>query len=120
MLRRCARLKGVSRTISTRRRRSFKRAHRARHDDHARRLERAAGQRGTHVAHGVHEVGQRIDVVAADIKLMLDVQHAGRGHHQMRLDIVHAAQRLQHAHRIERAGGARDADDQSPHGRLRP
>ena len=112
MLRRCARLNGVSRTIITRRRRSLSVTSAARvmrlsdrpwataasvrieqgHDHHAGGLERAAGQRGAHVADAVYMVCQRIDVVAAHVQLMLDVEHAGRRDHQVRLDILHAAQ----------------------------
>src|SRR5690606_3157699 len=84
---------------------------------HAGRLECPAGQGGTHVAHAVHVVGQRLDIMAADIQFVLDVQHAGSGHHQVRLDVVDPAQRLQQAHRVQGAGGARDADDQPPHRR---
>ena len=105
MLRRCARLNGVSRTISTRRRRSFsvtsaarvsrlspkavrdrrQRLHRARRDDHRRRWRSEPLAMQAPMSAGRWAVGQRLERGAVEAQLVVHVEHAGRRGDQMRL-----------------------------------
>jgi hypothetical protein len=131
MLRRWARLKGVSRTISSRRRRSFSVTsaarvsrlspkavgdgrqclHRAGRHHHGRGVEAAAGHAGADVAGRIGLVGQHFQRAAVQAQFVVRVQHTRRRDHQMRLGTQRAGP-LQQLHAVDGPAGAGDADDQ--------
>jgi hypothetical protein len=131
ILRRCARLNGVSRTISTRRRRSFSTTSAAR----AIRLSDrpCATAASVFIEQGaitmpsvwneplaieapmsrllVHHMGERFHVAPLQADFLVQGEGSGVGNDQMRLDAVDARSRSQQTHAVDRAGRAGDGDD---------
>ena len=51
--------------------------HRAGRNDHAFRLERAAGNRSTDIAHVMHYIGQQADLFTAHLEFLMQIQRTG-------------------------------------------
>src|SRR2546425_11285956 len=90
---------------------------RAGRDHHARGAEGARGDRGTDVLVVVVVRRERLDVLRRVRGLLDDRPLAWDGDDQMGLDIRVAPQRLEEPDPVDRAGRARDANDQTHHRR---
>ena len=87
-------------------------ADRARHDDHAERLERARRYRCRHVADRMCDIGARTQIGRLQIGLERKCHFGRAGDHQVRFDRQILEQR-QEPRAIGDAGGTADADDQA-------
>src|SRR5213080_2069892 len=85
--------------------------HAARGDDHPRRLERTAGDRGAHVVGPVDFGRQRLDLLARVWRLVEQGTGAPLADNQVRLD-VRLPQPLEQANAVNHTGGAGDSDYQ--------
>src|SRR2546426_10125 len=88
-----------------------------RRDHHARGAEGARGDRGTDVLVVVVVRRERLDVLRRVRGLLDDRPLAWDGDDQMGLDVRVAPQRLEEPDPVDRAGRARDANDQTHHRR---
>jgi hypothetical protein len=87
--------------------------HRAGRHHHAGTAERAAGDGRADVPDVVDDVGERLDVAAAQVELLLGRHDARRRHHEVRFAGLGGAQRLQQAHAVDGAAGPGDGHDQA-------
>jgi hypothetical protein len=101
--------------VRSRERERGQRAHAARADDHARRHEATARDRRADVAMPVDDVGERLHLGDGVVGLVEQRAPAGRADHEMRFDVVALSQQLEQADAVDRARGARDADDEAIH-----
>src|ERR1043166_5152108 len=108
MLRRCARLSGVSRGTSTRRRRSLSTTSAARETrSSACACATAASvfiEQGAITMPSV--MNEALEVLALHLVLVPEVEHAGVGEHQMALPAGDFLQRAQERNAVDRAGRA--------------
>ncbi len=94
------------------------RAHGAGRHHHAQGGKRAAGNGRADVADGMHHFRQRLDCLAVEVHFHLEVEHAGGGNQQMRLNAADPLQMLQQSHAIDdaRRPGQRHDESWPSHG----
>src|SRR5690554_3984672 len=88
-------------------------AHGTWHHHHSHGGKTAAGKGRPYVTKTVNLIGQRMNLLARQPKLVLDVEYAWGRHHKMCLDIAHAAHRLQQASGINGTRGTGNAYHQA-------
>src|SRR5262249_55332307 len=90
------------------------RVHRTGHDHHAFGLERAGGDRRSHVALAVDHAGERTHLLDGVAGLVLERVLRPPADDEVGFDLA-ALERLEHPHAEDGAGRARHADDETPH-----